>query len=298
MEPEDYGILAALALIWGASFLFIKVAVGEMPPVWVGFGRSLAGGLAMVLVLQVSRVRLGGIRRYWRQGLVIGLFNAALPYSLFALGETFISSSLAGILNATLPLWTAAMSPLWIEAEQLQPRQLIGLGLGFAGAVVAAHPTGNLFSGSVLGVVLLLCATLSYAYAGHFSRRAFQDVPPQLTALMQCLFAVLLLLPAAIVFHPRAVPSLPAIGAVLALGVGGTGVAMALAYRLIKRIGASRTSVVTYLLPPSALFWGYVVLHERLSTDVFVALLLVLSGVFLITLRAPRSRSVVLEAEA
>src|SRR5439155_7298363 len=136
---------------------------------------------------------------------------------------------------------------------------------------------------SSIGVVMCLGATLCYAFSTTFSRRAFQQGPPQLSAFLQCIGAALVALPLALVFRPSQVPSLAAVGSVAALGVGGTGIAMTLAYRLVKRVGASRTSIVTYLLPPFALFWGFLILRERPGLPVLLALALILSGVFLIT---------------
>ncbi|HEV3231160.1 MAG TPA: DMT family transporter [Candidatus Dormibacteraeota bacterium] len=283
MEPQDYLTLGALAGIWGASFLFIKVAVGEMAPPVLVFGRTAMGAVAVYAALRLGGIPLRGIRRHWRAGLVVAVANAALPYSLFAFGERFIDSSLAGILNATLPLWTALMAPLWIEAEALRPRQVAGLALGFAGAVVAARPTGGILSASLVGAGACLVATLSYAFATHYSRRAFAGLPAQVPAFMQCAGAAVILLPLAVLLHPARMPSPAALGAVAALGLGGTGLAMIMAYRLIARIGASRTTVVTYLLPPAAVFWGFVVLHERLTVYTVLALVLILGGVYLIT---------------
>jgi drug/metabolite transporter (DMT)-like permease len=288
MGLVDYSTLIVLSMIWGASFLFIKVAVGEMPPVWVAFGRSLTGAAGLLLVLALSRVSVRSIRRHWRAGLVIALFNAALPYTIFALGESFIPSALAGILNGTLPLWTALMAPFWIEAERLRARQIAGLLIGFGGVVVLARPSGNLLNTNSVGVLLIVGATLSYAFAVHYSRRALQQVPPQLSAFMQCFGAALLLLPLAVIFHPAHAPSLNASLSVVALGVGGTGIAMTLAYWLVQRVGASRTTVVTYMIPPFAVFWGFAVLHEKPDLTVAAALLLILSGVFFITKPAPR----------
>lgn len=292
VDIEDYVSLGVLAAIWGASFLFIKVAVRELSPVAMVFGRSLFGAAIVYGALRFSRMPLALFRGHLRAGLVIALFNAAIPYSLFAFGESFIDSSLAGILNATLPLWVALMSPLWREAESLRRTQAAGLGLGFLGAVILARPHGGLLSGSVLGVAACLVATLSYAFATHFSKRAFRDVPPHVPALAQCVGAALVLAPFAILTRPTHLPSPAALGAVAALGLGGTGMAMLISYRLIKRVGASRTSVVTYLLPPSALFWGVVLLHERPAATSFVALGLILGGVFLITRPSGRSRRV------
>jgi drug/metabolite transporter (DMT)-like permease len=288
MEAQDYLSLVALAGIWGASFLFIKVAVGEMAPPVLVFGRTAMGALAVLAVLRLTRVPLGTVRRHWRGGLVVAVTNAALPYTLFAFGERFIDSSLAGILNATLPLWTALMAPLWSEAESLQARQVLGLGLGFLGAIVAANPGAGTLGGSLIGVAACLLATLSYAFATHYSRRAFPGVPAQIPAFMQCLGAAVILLPLAIALHPARMPSAAALGSVAALGLGGTGLAMILAYRLVRRVGASRTTVVTYLIPPAAVFWGWAVLHEQPTLFTVLSLLLILGGVWLIT-RAPRA---------
>ncbi|MHB8508635.1 MAG: DMT family transporter [Candidatus Dormibacteria bacterium] len=287
MEPEDYLMLAALAGIWGASFLFIKVAVGEMAPPFMVFTRVALGALAVLPSLRLARVPMSELRRLWLPGLVVGVFNAALPYSLFAFGERLIDSSLAGILNATMPLWTALMAPLWMESEKLRGPQYAGLGLGFAGAVLLARPHGSLASANFIGGLLILAATLSYAFSTHFSRRVFQGAPAALPAFLQCGMAAVVLVPLAVVFHPSRVPGLAALGSIAALGIGGTGLAMILAFRLIRRIGANRTSVVTYLLPPSAVFWGTLVLHERLRPETLAALLLILGGVFLITRRPP-----------
>jgi drug/metabolite transporter (DMT)-like permease len=283
VELEDYATLAVLAGIWGASFLFIKVAVGQMSPVFMVFGRSLSGAVAVFIILRVTRVPLRGLRTHWKPGLVIAVFNAALPYTMFAFGETRIESSLAGILNATLPLWVALMAPLWVEAESLSLGRVAGLLLGFVGVVILARPSNGVFASSVIGILAILGATVSYAFASHFSRRFFQNVPPQIPALLQCVGATLILLPLAVVLHPARVPNLAAIGSVLALGLGGTGLAMILAYRLIKRVGASRTTIVTYLLPPFAILWGWLILHERPTPTVFLALAFILSGVFVIT---------------
>src|ERR1700682_2106750 len=141
MESQDHLMLFVLAGLWGASFLFIKVAVGEMSPVFLVFGRSLAAALGLAIALPLARGSLDMLRRPWRPGLVIALFNCALPYTLIAFSEKSIDSSLAGILNATAPLWTALLSPMWAEAEGLHPRQYGGLALGFIGTGPPARAT-------------------------------------------------------------------------------------------------------------------------------------------------------------
>ncbi|HEY8739754.1 MAG TPA: DMT family transporter [Candidatus Dormibacteraeota bacterium] len=285
MDRDDYLMLAALAGIWGASFYFIKVAIHDIPPVAMVFLRTLSAALALAVYISVTRVSWRQTARLWKPGLVIALLNAAVPYVLIASGERYIDSSLAGILNATAPLWTALLAPLFAEAEQLHPRQGIGLAMGFVGVVILAHPTGSLLNSNFLGVLAVIGATLAYAIATHYSKRHFQDVPPQVPAFLQCALAAVLLAPLLLVSHPAHVPGLGAVAATLWLGVGATGLAMVLSFRLIQRVGAGRTIVVTYLIPPMALLWGFFLLHERPAPAVFVALALILGGVFFITRR-------------
>ena len=289
MERDDYLWLALLAGIWGASFLFIKIAVHEIPPVTLVFVRCAAAAVAPGIYLAISRVPLSKVMSVWRPGLVIGILNAALPYTLIATAEQYVDSSLAGILNATAPLWTALLAPLFAEADRFHPRQGIGLAMGFLGTVILAHPTGSLLSSSFLGALAVIVATLAYAVATHYSRRHFQGVPSQVPAFLQTAWGAVVLAPLLLLNHPSRVPSLGAISAVLWLGVGATGLAMVISFRLIKKVGASRTIVVTYLIPPVALFWGVLFLHERPSLVAIGALLLILGGVYFIT-RGSRPR--------
>jgi drug/metabolite transporter (DMT)-like permease len=288
VDYEDYAMLLGLAGLWGASFLFIKLAVGEMSPVFLVFGRCLAAAVGLGIAIPLMRIPVSSLRRHWKAGLVIAVFNAALPYSLIAFGEKSIDSSLAGILNGTAPLWTALLAPFWAEADGLRRRQYGGLALGFLGVVVLARPSGGIFSSSSLGVLAVVAATLSYAFATHFSRRFFQQTPPLVPAFLQCALAALILLPLAVATAPTRPLSLTAVAVVLWLGLGATGLAMVISYRLIKRVGANRTIIVTYLIPPFALVYGVALLHESVSLPTVMALALILSGVFLNTSPARR----------
>jgi drug/metabolite transporter (DMT)-like permease len=288
VDYEDYAMLLGLAGLWGASFLFIKLAVGEMSPVFLVFGRCLAAAVGLGIAIPLMRIPVSSLRRHWKAGLVIAVFNAALPYSLIAFGEKSIDSSLAGILNGTAPLWTALLAPFWAEADGLRRRQYGGLALGFLGVVVLARPSGGIFSSSSLGVLAVVAATLSYAFATHFSRRFFQQTPPLVPAFLQCALAALILLPLAVATAPTRPLSLTAVAVVLWLGLGATGLAMVISYRLIKRVGANRTIIVTYLIPPFALVYGVSLLHESVSLATVLALALILSGVFLNTSPARR----------
>ncbi|MGI8608259.1 MAG: DMT family transporter [Candidatus Dormibacteria bacterium] len=297
MERDDYLLLAFLAGLWGASFLFIKIAVHDIPPISMVFLRTLSAAAGIAVYMRATGVSIRGAFRKWKPGLVIAILNAAVPYVLIATSEKYIDSSLAGILNAAAPIWTALLAPVFAEAEQFHRRQGIGLALGFAGVVILAHPTGGILSSSFLSALAVLAATLAYAVATHYSRRHFQDVSPTVPAFLQCALAALLLAPLAVFVHPDHVPPIGAIAATLWLGLGATGLAMVISFRLIQRVGAGRTIVVTYLIPPSALLYGFIFLHERPAPVVFVALAMILGGVFFITGRpGSRATSVVNDA--
>lgn len=287
MKRDDYLWLFALAGVWGGSFFFIKIAVREIPPVALVFGRSASATVALGIFLLVTRIPLSQVRAFWRPGLVIGVLNAAVPYVLISSAERYVDSSLAGILNATAPLWTALLAPLFAEADRFHARQGIGLALGFMGTVILARPTGNLLSSNFLGALAVVAATLSYAVATHYAHRHFRSAPAAVPAFLQCFWGAAVLAPLLIFIHPTRVPSAGAIASVLWLGVGATGIAMVISFWLIKRVGASRTIVVTYLIPPVALLWGVVLLHERPSLAALGSLLLILAGVYFITRPAP-----------
>ena len=291
-------MLLGLAGLWGASFLFIKLAIGELSPVFLVFGRCLAATVGLAIALPLAGIQWSALRRKWRAGLVIAVFNAAVPYGLIAFGEKSIDSSLAGILNGAAPLWTALLAPLWAEADGLRPRQIGGLALGFLGIVVLARPSGGIFNSSTVGVLAVVAATLSYAFATHFSKRYFQASPPLVPAFLQCAFGALILLPLAALGPPSRMPSLFTIGSVIWLGVGATGLAMVISFRLIKRVGANRTIIVTFLIPPFALAYGVVLLHEKVTLTTVAALALILGGVFLNTASGRRLATPIAPDEA
>src|SRR5258708_15416116 len=144
-------MLLGLAGLWGASFLFIKLAIGELSPVFLVFGRCLAATVGVAMAFPLAGIQGSALRRKWRAGLVIAVFNAAVPYSLIAFGEKSIDSSLAGILNGAAPLWTAVLAPLWAEADGLRPRQIGGLAPGLLGNLVLAPPRGGIFHSPTAG---------------------------------------------------------------------------------------------------------------------------------------------------
>ena len=281
MAPRDLGRLLTLAGIWGSSFLFIRLGVEEMPPLAVVELRLILGALAATAVALALGVR--GIRAAMRRPLVAvtGLCAAGIPFTLFAYGETRVSSGIAGIGNATAPLFAAAIAqavPLRLGGERLTRRRAVGLALGFGGvvALVGESVTGSI---DLVGVLCCVLAPVLYGLGGVLARNAYRGVDPVVAAVAGNALAAICLLPFAIPFGvPTHLPAAGALLAVGALGVFGTGLAFVLFYRLMASIGTA-TFTVTYLVPAVAVTEGALFLGEPLHPLSMLALVAILAGV-------------------
>ena len=293
-----YAALIGLALIWGVSFLLIKVTVQDMSPPALLLFRSASGFVALGAIVLVTRRRL--FEPGWRGRLtsfaIMALTNAVIPWIAIAWGEERISSGLASILNSTTTLWTAVLIYWVMPSERPSLLNYVGVVVGFAGVVVLVYPTlaAQGLSGSVLGALAVMVAGLSYAVNALYQRRRMRDVPVTEVSLGQ-------LAASALIAVPIAVPSLPAthlhvasIAAVLTLGAMCTGVAYLLYYYVMNTLGAVRAAGVTYLVPVTAVFWGAVLLGETVSVTIVVGGLVILAGIVLTNLRtSPRPRAAV-----
>lgn len=295
MNPLDLALLFALAAIWGGSFLFIKVAVQDLSPLMLTALRLVLASASLLIIRGVlDRVRPSDLptrplSRMWKSYLFVAVTNAIVPYTLIAWGEESIASGTASILNATTPLFTALLAASAVygagKGEGLTARGLTGLLTGFAGVAVVVAGSGadlSFVTGrkTLLGYAAVLVASAAYGAGGLYGRRAFAGMQPIQPALWQNVFGAVLLLPAALLLTPlRRTPSPEALWSVVALGVGGTGVALVLYYALLARVGATRTVMVTYLLPIMAVVYGAAFLEERVGASLLLGLVLVLSGI-------------------
>jgi drug/metabolite transporter (DMT)-like permease len=274
-------ILAALALIWGASFMFIKIAVRELAPATLILGRLGSAAVALALVAVVShggRRTLAELRAAWPWLVVVALVNTALPFWLLSWGETRIDSGLASIIQAAVPIFNALIAFGFFREARVTGLRLAGIGIGFVGValLVGAQPQGK-----VLGAVAVVGMALCYAAGTLLAGRHLRGTPPLVVALASTAVSALAALPAGVVQAPRHAPAGETVAAVLALGVLGTAVAYLLFFALIQRAGAPYATLVTYLIPPIALAYGAVFLGERFGAPAFGALVLVLGGVAL-----------------
>jgi drug/metabolite transporter (DMT)-like permease len=280
MSKKTLLLFSGTSVIWGSSFLFIRVAVEHMPPSAVVFGRTLLGA-AFLVPLAIKARAFRGLRSSVLAVVMVTLLDMALPTFLTAWGEQRISSSLAGILTATDPLFTALLALWLIRSEAVNRRQLAGLVIGFAGVIALMGPDFRGHAGELLGAAAVLLSALGYAAAALVYRRWLADAPALgVTALMTLLSSAAFAAPAAADL-PRQIPPASSILALIALGLVNTGLAYWLFYALIDDAGAATASLITYVMPVVALALGVGLLAEPLTAAAVAGLVLIALGAWL-----------------
>ncbi|MHB1295815.1 MAG: DMT family transporter [Anaerolineae bacterium] len=283
MRLVHFGLLLMLSAIWGASFLFIKVGMAEMGPMMFATLRVLVGSLVLLAIVLVRREKVPSDWRTWARFTFMGVFNALIPFYTIAWGTRQIPSGLSSILNATMPLFTVVMAALW-ASERLTFGRAAGVLVGFGGILVLAWPQvqGGV-QADLLGQLAVVVGALSYAIATVYARRKLVGHPPLVASLGQISTGFLVCVPFALAEGaPTQVPSIKVILSLLALGVLGTAVAYLIYYRLVREAGATFASAVTYINPLFGIFWGWLLLGERLPWIAFAALALIFAGLLLI----------------
>ena len=289
---RNLAMLIGLALIWGASFLFIKVAVRELTPATLIFGRL--GLAAITLGLLVPFVVGSGetvrqLRANWVWLVVVALVNTAIPFWLLSWGETRIDSGLASIIQASVPIFNALIAFVAFREVRVTGMRLVGVGVGFLGValLVGAQPEGK-----VLGALAVVGMAFCYGLGGLLTGRYLGPAQPVVVSFASTAIATLVWLPVGIAQAPAAMPGWKTIGSVLALGIPGTALAYLLFFGLVAGAGAAYASLVTYLIPPIALAYGAIFLGERFGASAFGGLALILAGVALGTgaVRVKRAR--------
>jgi drug/metabolite transporter (DMT)-like permease len=276
--------LIILAFIWGWSFLFIKVSVEGMSPPTVACARVGLGTLVLLAVLRTQHKSLPTDRTLWRHFVVAAIFANVIPFTLLAWGEERISSASTAVLNASTPLFTAIIAAVYLK-DRLRPIQTAGLLLGFVGVSVAAgFGGGDLAHSSVSGELAAIVAGASYGVAFTYMRRHLTGIEPTVAAAGQLAVATLLSLPLAVGTSISSGIHLDAhiVLAITLLGVFGSGIAYILNYRVIAELGATRASLVTYIIPVVAVTVGVVVLDEPFEWRLVAGGLLIVAGIALV----------------
>jgi len=285
-----WAIFAALCLIWGIPYFFIKLALVEIAPVDVAWSRITLGA-AVLLPVAWRRGVLRGVLTHKRAICAFAFCELVGPFFLIALGERWINSSLAGILIATVPLTIILLSPLFEVNEPVGVRRLVGLVVGFVGVIaLLGIDSVNGFYGWV-GVGCILIATFGYATGSLIVQRYLADVDELGAVAVSLVVAAVVLLPAAVWSAPAHMPSTLALTSIVVLGIVCTALALFLYFSLIAQAGAARAAVITYVNPAVAALLGVFLLHESFGFGSLLGLMLILLGSWLATGRAARMHS-------
>jgi drug/metabolite transporter (DMT)-like permease len=277
-------LLFVLAAIWGASYLFIKVALEDIEPAPMMASRALVAGLVLAAYLSATlgtRRALRELRASWRAALVLGTLNAAIPFWLIAWGEKHIDSSVAGIAQSTVPIFTFLLATRFLPHERVGPARVTGVALGFLGVAVLAgfDPRGGWLA--VAGTLAVVLSSLMYASAGVYGQLRVRTVAGPVLATGSMLVGGLILVPLSLFQLPTSPPDAATIASLLALTLLGTAFAQLVLFRMLRLFGSRRLSLVTYLIPGFAVVYGALLLDEPVSAAALGGLVLILAGVTL-----------------
>ncbi|MBD9372927.1 DMT family transporter [Rhizobium sp. ARZ01] len=294
MTAKTWSMLFLLGLIWGGSFFFARVAVQHIPPITLVFLRTSIAAIALHIYLAGRFDLYATLQRRWREFLALGLINNVLPHILIFTGQTQIGAGLAAILNATTPIFTILIANRLTTDEKMTPPKIVGCLIGLLGTAVLIGPralapfTGESDGPPLWALLLPIGAAISYGFAATYGKR-FRGVPAPVTAAGQLTASTLVLLPlATVVDHPwnLPIPPLGVVLSVLALALVSTAYAYILFFRIMAVAGATNTSLVTLLVPPSAIIAGMLFLGEWLTLPGAAGIILVLLGLIVLDGRA------------
>lgn len=288
----DWLIFLGLGFMWGSSYLFIKLAVDDFGTFTLVALRLTVGAILLWTVIRIAKQPLPRERRIYGHLLVMAIINITIPFLLITWAEQSVQSSLAAILTSPVPLFAIVLSALFLHDEPLRLNGLVGLIVGFIGVVIITSRGLTGAGSSVAGELALLGAAISYAAGAVYARRNVRGLPAMVPAVFQVSFAAVITGTVALVAeHPWTdTPDLQAIFAILWLGILGSGFAYLFVFRLFAHWGATRTTLVAYLIPVVGIALGYLVLQEPLDGRIIIGTALVIAGIGLVNSRFGRRR--------
>ncbi len=289
MTPADWALLLTAALLLGSTFLFLNIAIREITPLTSAALRTLIAAPICWGLMRAFGVRLPRTREGWVALAWLGLLTGAMPFGAISWGQQHIESGMGGILFGTMPILTVVLAPLFLAEESFTRRRLVGGLAGFVGIVLLVGPAvlANA-SSQVLGIAVTFLAPLSHTLGAIYARRQSGLTPPAM-ATGQMVFGAVILVPLAFAFEaPLDLnPSPAAILAILVASVFCTAIAMSLYFVVVRRIGATRSTLIPLFFPVVAVVLGTVLLGERLPLEAFVGLALILAGAIAVSGRTP-----------
>lgn len=280
MQRRDGIDLLLLGALWGAAFLFIRIAVPEFGPIALVEVRITIAAVLLLAWLAL-RGELGALRGRWRNLLLIGALNTAVPFALFAFATRTIPAGFSAVLNATVPLWGAVFGRVAF-GEKLGIDRGVGLFVGFVGVMILVAPKLSV-GGETLAIVAALAGSSMYALAAHLTRRMLPGMSSLAISGGSLFASVMLLAIPALLLRPTAMPGAPAWGSVLALAVGGTALGYVLYFRLLANAGPTSAMAVTYLIPLFGMVWGWLFLDEAATATMLIGCGFILAGVAVTT---------------
>jgi drug/metabolite transporter (DMT)-like permease len=283
-QVKNFLLLLLLSSLWGPSFLFIKVAVEYVEPFTITTFRVGVASLLLYTVLKFKKINLPKFGLIWKHFAVMAIFGSGLPFALFNIGEQYVSSSLAAILNGTVPLFTLIIAHFATKNDRLTKAKFYGAIIGFVGLLILVLPSLIGVKATFFGIIAILAATASYAIGFVYSKKYIIGIKPLVASTSQLFLATLFLLPLALIFeNPSSIISAPnkAILSILGLSILGTAFAFILFYKIMDLTSATYVSMVNYMVPIFGVILGIVVLGERLSWNSALGCLVILMGVMI-----------------
>ncbi|WP_085900712.1 DMT family transporter [Kiloniella majae] len=296
-QPHQYVLLVMLGAIWGSSFFLIKVTLESITPVTLTAFRLFFAFLVLASLMFILGKRFPKDFRTWRYYVLIGITGNILPFVLISWGELHITSGLAAILMAVIPLTALLIAHLWTDDEKMSLPKFIGTVIGFGGVVLLVGPEAlNGLGDSVLGQLAVAFASFCYGASSVFARKVgLVKLDPIVNGSAILLCASLMALPMAfIVEEPMSLePTLISVGALLMLSIVSTAIAYIILYYLLGAVGASFTALNNYLVPVFGMIWGFLFLSERYEQEAFIALAVILLGIVVTQIKRRSAKRVV-----
>lgn len=294
---KNWAMFGTVGLIWGSSFLLIKIGVSQLNPLALVSGRTLVASLGFAAMIFLLRKPFPRDRKTLGSLILVGILNTALPFVLITWGESTIDSGLASVLNGTVPLFSLVIAHFLLNDDKIHIGKILGLGTGFVGILLlASRSVDPTHPNPIGGQLAVLCAAISYAFAAVVTKRNLKNVDLTITAGVSMIFAAAMVLTVTLITL-RPLPDLAALEpkvvlAVVILGLLNTFVANTFYFRLINNWGASRTTMVTYTVPPTGILLGALFDNEPIDAKLIIGALLIVGGVALVNLLRPRTKAI------
>lgn len=283
MNTRNLLDLTLLAALWGASFLFMRIAADDFGPVVLIALRVLIATIFLLPILSCNAVAVRSLRQNWKSVFIVGVLNSALPFTLLAFASLHLTAGFTSIVNATAPLWGAMIAWAWL-GDKLTKMRVLGLLIGFLGVVILLWNKFDLsWNAGSLAIAAGLLAATFYGINASYTKKYLNNVEPLTTATGSQLGAAIVMLPGLFIYWPDNPIPMESWLSVVVLGVASTGMAYILYFRLIKNAGPANAISVTFLVPVFAVIWGRIFLSETLTNSMLLACIVILLGTALAT---------------